>query len=273
MERRILGQTGLSVPVVGLGTYRVFNITGDADRARCEAVVDTCLDHSDGPALFDSSPMYGRSEKVLADALNNRREDALVATKVWARTRAIGEQQIENALRLYEHVDIYQVHNLLCKDDHLPYLHHLKAGGRVRAVGATHYLPSQFPELLAMMHRREIDTIQVPYHPLERAVEAEILPEAARLGIGVIIMTPFSTGNLLTRLPTDDELAPLSSFGVHSWAQVVIKWILSDPRVHAVIPATHRADHMRENLAAGSPPWFSSDERMYVRRLAMQMYR
>jgi aryl-alcohol dehydrogenase-like predicted oxidoreductase len=272
MERRILGQTGISVPTVGLGTYRVFNVNSDPDIARCEAVVDVACEHSGGPAFFDSSPMYGRAEKVLADALGDRRGQAIVATKVWARSRAIGEQQIEKALALFERVDLYQVHNLLAKDDHLPFLQHLKAGGRVRAVGATHYLPSQLPELITMMRRREIDTVQVPYHPLERSVEAELLPEAERLGIGVIVMTPLANGNLLTREPKESELAPLVTFGVHTWPQVLLKWILSDPRVHTVIPATQKADHMLENMVAGDPPWFTGDERTYVRRLVSKLY-
>lgn len=272
MERRELGATGISVPVVGLGTYRVFHVTSDADKARCEAVVDVALEDGNGPALFDSSPMYGKAESVLAEALGERRERALVATKVWARTRALGVQQIEQALSWFGWVDVYQIHNLLSKGDHLPYLRRLKEQGRVRAIGATHYLTSSIPPLLEMMRRREIDTVQVPYHPLERTIEAELLPEAERLGVGVIVMTPLGTGRLLARSPEPAELAPLAAFGVHTWAQVLIKWILSDPRVHAVIPATQSADHMRENMAAGQPPWFSGDERMYVRRLVSRLY-
>lgn len=272
MERRWLGNTGISVPTVGLGTYRVFNVTGDADKARCEAVVDAALDDDSGPALFDSSPMYGHAEKVLAEALHGRRDRALIATKVWSRTRAIGEQQIEQALRWFERIDVYQVHNLLAKNDHLPYLQHLKAGGRIQAIGATHYLPSSIPPLLEMMRRREVDVVQVPYHPQQRAIEAELLPEAQRLGIGVIVMTPLGKGSLLAQEPTREQLAPLEDFGVFTWAQVLLKWILSDPRVHTVIPATQRAAHMRENIAAGSPPWFTGDERVYVRNLVSEMH-
>lgn len=266
MERRRLGNTGIVVPAVGLGTYRVFNVSTDAGRARCEAVVDAALDG--GTTLFDSSPMYGHAESVLAEALGDRRDQAIVATKVWARSRAVGEQQIERALSWFEHIDIYQVHNLLNKDDHWPYLMRLKERGQVRALGATHFLPSGFPALLPLMRRREIDTIQVPYHPLERSIETELLPEAERLGIGVIVMTPLGAGGLLQPPPSDEDLAPLAPFGVYTWPQVLIKWILSDPRVHAVIPATSNPDHMRENMAAGQPPWFTGDERMYVRRLA-----
>ena len=270
MERRKLGATGIEVPVVGLGTYRVFNVSGDADIARCESVVDAALDC--GANLFDTSPMYGTSEAVLARTLEGRREDAIVATKVWARSRANGETQIEQALEWYEHIDLYQVHNLLARDDHLPYLRHLKDGGRVRAVGATHYLPSAYPDLIGMMRHHEIDAVQVPYHPLERQVERQLLDEAQRLDIGVIIMMPLSTGSLLEPTPSREELEPLAAFDVFTWPQVLLKWILSDDRVHTVIPATSHADHARENCAAGDPPWFDGDARLYVRKLVGKYY-
>lgn len=266
MERRQLGHTGIELGTVGLGTYKVFNVSDDAGEARCEAVVDAALES--GANLFDSSPMYGEAERVLSVTLGDRREDAVIATKVWARSRAIGEQQIDTALRLYESVDIYQVHNLLATDEHLPYLQHLKEGGRIKALGATHYLPSAIPQLLKLMRDGAIEVVQVPYHPLERSVEAQLLPEAERLGIGVIVMSPLGSGQLLRRSPSDEELAPLAHYGVYTWPQVLLKWILSNRQVHTVIPATTSRDHMRENCAAGSPPWFGGDERMYVRKLA-----
>lgn len=266
MERRLLGRTGIAVPVVGLGTYRVFNVSGDAGEARCEAVVDAAL--AGGAAFFDTSPMYGESERVLAQALCERREQALVATKVWARDRAIGEQQVDRALGWFGHVDLYQIHNLLAAEDHLPVLRRLRDEGRVRAIGATQYLPAAIGDLLPIMRRHEVEVVQVPYHPLERTVEAELLPEAAQLGVGVVVMMPFASGRLLENPPSPEELATLTAFGVYTWPQVLLKWILSEPGVHVVIPATSSADHMGENIVAGAPPWFTGDERLYVRQLA-----
>jgi aryl-alcohol dehydrogenase-like predicted oxidoreductase len=265
MERRALGRSGLDVPVIGLGTYKVFNVLGDAADARCEAVVDVALES--GASLFDSSPMYGEAERVLAQALRGRRDEALVATKVWARTRDVGESQIERALGWYGYVDLYQVHNLLATADHMPFLRRHKEAGAIRAIGATHYLPSAIPDLVELMRGGEIEAVQVPYHPLERTVERELLPEAERLGIGVVVMEPLDTGKLLGRPPSADALAPLAEFGVQTWAQALLKWIASDPRISVVIPATSSPDHMRENAVAGDPPWFDSDARDYVRRL------
>lgn len=270
MERRALGRSGIQVPAVGLGTYRVFNVRDDAGGARSEAVVDAAIES--GGNLFDSSPMYGEAEGVLAAALADRREAAIVATKVWAKDRALGEQQIERALAWFERIDLYQVHNLLAAGEHLPLLHQLKEAGRIGAVGASHYLTSAAPELLRLMRGGAIDVLQVPYSPLERSIERELLPEAHRLGIGVVVMTPLGSGRLLERVPSDEDLAPLAPFGVHTWAQALIKWILSEPRVSTVIPATSSPDHMRENAAAGQPPWFGGDERLHIRKLCARLY-
>ncbi len=265
MERRLLGTCGLHVPAVGVGTARVFNVRGDPDQARCEAVVDAALES--GSNLFDTSPMYGESERVLAMALADRRPDSLVATKVWARTRAVGEQQIEQALSWFGHVDLYQIHNALGVEDYLPMLTALRRGGRVRAVGVTHYLPSAYRQLLELMRGRRVDVVQIPYHPGERTAEEEILPEADRLGIGVMAMTPFATGRLLERAPPDEMLSPLADAGVHSWPQALLKWALTDPRVSCVIPATSRSEHMRENAAAGRPPWLTIPQRRMIEDL------
>jgi aryl-alcohol dehydrogenase-like predicted oxidoreductase len=250
VERRALGRTGISVPVVGLGTARGFNARGDADQARCEVVIDTAI--RCGASLLDTSPMYGEAEDVLALALEGRRGEALVATKVWAKTRAIGEQQVEQALGKFGYVDLYQVHNLLGAADYLPIFRALVKAGRVRAVGVSHYLPSAYPALLEIMRSGMVDAIQVPYHPGERTVEAELLPEAERLGIAVIV----------------DALAPLAGAGVHTWAQALLKWALSDPRISCAIPATSRPEHLEENAAAGRPPWLSPAERRVVEELS-----
>lgn len=268
METRPLGRTGIDVPVIGLGTWRVFNVRDTEGEARCEAVVTAALDS--GARLIDTSPMYGESERVVALSLAGRRDRALVATKVWARTRAIGEQQIERALDWFERVDLYQVHNMLLYDAHMPYLEHLRDAGRVRAIGVTHYLPGDFPAVVDAMRSGRIDAIQVPYHPLERTVESEVLAVADELGIGVIAMTPFKSGELVAGAPPDGALEPLRPLGVRTWAQALLKWVLSDPRVTAVIPATSSPSRMAENAAAGQPPWFGPAERDYVRDLAVR---
>jgi aryl-alcohol dehydrogenase-like predicted oxidoreductase len=146
-----------------------------------------------------------------------------------------------------------------------------QARGAVGLIGATHYSARAFDELRRVMNDPRIAAVQVPYNPHEREVEEVILPSAADLGMGVIIMRPFGQGSLLRRSVTPDVLAPLRPFGVSTWPQALLKWILSDPRCHVAIPATSNAAHMRENAVAGNPPWFGREERAYVEKLAQDL--
>ena len=267
METRRLGRTGLTVPAVGVGTWRTFDVRGDAEVERAERRVEEAIEA--GATFFDSSPMYGRAERVLGAALEGRREQVLVATKVWAASPAEGEAQARKALEWFGgHIDLYQVHNLLAWRTQLDLLERLKADGRVTAIGATHYSPSAFDELAAVMRTGRITAIQVPYNPVESQVERTILPLAAELDLGVVVMRPFGEGALMGRAPSAQDLEPLREFGVETWAQALLKWILSDARCHVAIPATSRLGRTTENACAGGPPWFGTKERELVKRLA-----
>jgi aryl-alcohol dehydrogenase-like predicted oxidoreductase len=223
MEHRDLGETGLQVPVVGMGTWQTFDVRGDEQERSRRAVVDAALNA--GANFFDSSPMYGEAERVLGAALRNRRAQALVATKVWTPSATEGRAQIERALGYFGGlVDLYQVHNLVSWREHLLLLEEMKAAGKVRAIGATHYSASAFDELRTVMLTERIGAIQIPYNPLQREVERDILPLAADLGLGVVVMRPFAEGALLRRSPTSRELERLRSFGVTTWPQALLKW-------------------------------------------------
>ena len=250
-----------------MGTWQTYDVRG-ADMAARQAVTDAALDA--GVTFLDSSPMYGEAERVLGWTLQERRDRALVATKVWAADDGEADRQIETALGYFGgRVDVYQVHNLLAWPRRLARLEALQAEGRLRVIGATHYNPPAFDELRRVMEDPRIGAIQVPYNPLEREVEAGILPAAADRGLGVIVMRPFGQGALLRCRVAAGALAPLRPFGVTSWAQALLKWILSDPRCHVAIPATTSPAHVRANAAAGEPPWFGPDERDYVARLCL----
>ena len=267
MEQRVLGQTGLRVPAVGMGTWRTFDVRGGAAELTARGIVTEALGL--GADFFDSSPMYGQAERVLGAALQGQRDRALVATKIWAGTVAEGRAQAERALGfLGGRVDLYQIHNLVSWRDHLPRLEWLRAQGRVGAIGATHYSAAAFGELSQVMRSGRIAAIQIPYNPIEREVEREILPLAADLDLGVVVMRPFAEGALMRRPPAAADLAPLRPFGVTTWAQALLKWVLSDPRCHVTIPATSRPGRMTENAVASNPPWFGPAERALVARLA-----
>ena len=267
MENRTLGTSGIQVPVVGMGTWRTFDIRNEPTFKNAHVLVDNAL--RVGVSLFDSSPRYGTAEYILSETLQGRREQALIATKIWAPTRQEGKAQAKHALSLFNNfIDIYQIHNLENWLEHLALLEGLKESGHIGAIGATHYSSAAFRELRKVMRTGRISVIQVPYNPFEREIEEEILPLAADLGLGVIINRPFAEGHLMLSTPTEQDLAPLAPFGVKTWNQALLKWIVSDERCHTVIPATTHAQHIIDNAQAGNPPWFGPEERNLVAQLA-----
>jgi aryl-alcohol dehydrogenase-like predicted oxidoreductase len=267
VEERELGKTGVRVPVVGLGTWRTFDVSGPSDEARAARVVAAAF--AAGTRLVDSSPMYGTAEGVLGLSLAQRRDEAVVATKVWTADDEEAERQIAFALHAFGgHVDLYQVHNLVSWERRLDRLQRLRDDGVVGIIGATHYSAAAFGELARVMRTGRIGAVQVPVNPHQREAEREILPLAEELGLGVIAMRPYGEGGLLRRPPPPAALEPLRPFGVTTWPQALLKWTLSDPRVTAAIPATFDPQHASSNAAAGAPPWFGPDERRLVAELA-----
>jgi diketogulonate reductase-like aldo/keto reductase len=255
MEQRGLG------PVVGLGTWNTF----EGDAALAQHVVGAALEG--GCRLFDTSPMYG-SEEALGVALEERRDEAMVATKIWAGSIEEGRGQFADQMRWFGRVELEQVHNLVSWEEHLSWLEAERDGGRIDRLGVTQYLASAFPELARALRTGSFSTLQVPYNPLERECERELLPLAQELGVAVIVMRPLGDKSTLRSPPQPEALAPLLELGISTWPQALIKWALSDERVDVVIPATRDPDHARENAAAGNPPWLGEEERGLIERLA-----
>lgn len=263
MERRTFGRTGVDVPVVGLGTWLTLDLDA-SEQGRADEVVAAALDS--GMRVVDSSPMYGRAERVLGRALGDRRGEAFVATKIWTPSPEEARRQLARQLDFFGgRIELEQIHNLLAWERHLPWLEEERANGRIAWLGATHYAASALDELGLVMRTGRIDAIQVPLSPVERDVEEEVLPLAEELGLGVVVMRPLGGEGALLPGPDPRELAPL---GVETWAQALLKWALSDPRVSTVIPGTANPEHARQNAEAGSPPWFGPDERRLVEELA-----
>src|SRR3954462_3065360 len=276
MEHRSLGRGRVGVPVVGLGTWRRLEAAAAAGRHR--ELVDTAIET--GIGLFDTSPMYGDAERLLAVALDGKRDQVVIADKVWTSSPEEGAAQLARAVDWCGGlVDLMQTHNLVAWRAHLPMLEAARDEGRVGLIGATHYSAAAFGELTEVMRPGRIDAVQVPYNPQQREVERTVLPLAEELGIGVLLIRPLGEGRGVRREPRPAELAPLRPFGVTSWGQALLKWGLSDPRVSVSLAATprprRRPEHppparpgrLAENAAAGAPPWFGPEERAYVARL------
>jgi diketogulonate reductase-like aldo/keto reductase len=256
IEERRLG------PVVGLGTWNTFG----SDVRTATEVVNAAL--TAGVRVFDSSPMYRGAEQSLGHALEGRREEATVATKIWTASVEEGREQYRHQVEWFGRVEIEQVHNLVAWREHLDWLEREREESRIDKLGVTHYQAGAFGELATALRTGRFDTVQLPYNPHEREVEEELLPLAAELGIAVIVMRPLGGGALVRRSPSEGELEPLRAFGVETWPQALLKWVLSDERVDVAIPATSRAERTAENARAGEPPWFGPDERALVAELA-----
>lgn len=263
MEWREAAQSGLRVPVIGMGTWQTFDVYGKEDQAARRSLVGEALQRT--VRLFDTSPMYGESERVLGAALLGVRERAFVATKVWSPDVREGHAQIDRALHYFDgRVDLYQVHNLVKWREYLPVFERMKANGGIQYCGVTHYQRGAFPEIAEIMLNEQIDAIQIPYNPLEREAERRLLPLAADLGLAVVVMRPLGGGALVEARVPQNELRAFRDFGCRTWAQVLLKWVLSDRRVTAVVPATSAERHLNENADAGKAPWFEETERSRV---------
>ena len=263
MEHRPLASR--QVPVVGMGTSKTFDVTV-VDDVR-QRITDTALDA--GATFVDSSPMYGNAERILGATIAARRQEVIVATKVWTDDDEEAERQIDASLGFFGgHVEVFQVHNLRRWRTRLDQLEARRDAGQLDIVAATHWKASEFGELEAVMRTGRIAAIQVPYNPHEREVEERIFPLAQELDIGVILMRPFAAGGLVGRAPSAAELAPLADYGVSTWPQALLKYGLSHPAVAVSIPATTRPERMAENAAAGDGPWFGPEEKALVERLA-----
>jgi diketogulonate reductase-like aldo/keto reductase len=251
---RPIPSSGEAIPVVGLGTWRTFDVgPAPAERAPLKTVLQRFVEL--GGRVIDSSPMYGTAESVAGDlAAELAVTDKLFfATKVWTSGREAGVAQIEQSFRRFrtKRLDLLQIHNLLDWKTQLRTLREFKQTGRIRYVGVTHYTASAYDELERVLRSEPLDFLQVNYSVGEREAERRILPLAAERGIAVLVNRPFSEGGLFQRV-RGKALPPWASeIGCESWAQLLLKWVLANPAATCVIPATSRPEHLVDNMKAG----------------------
>ncbi|MEX2223064.1 MAG: aldo/keto reductase [Candidatus Rokuibacteriota bacterium] len=252
LERRI-PKTGETLPAVGLGTWQVFDVAGDAkELAQARETLEVFVDS--GGRMVDSSPMYGSSEQVtgqLAAELGVRPK-LFVATKVWTSGKQAGIRQMEDSMRKLrvERLDLMQVHNLLDVQTHLATLRDWKAAGRIRYLGITHYHAGAHAELEKLVRSGGIDFLQVNYSLAEPEAERRLLGAAAEAGTAVIVNRPFAEGAMFRRVKGQPVPEWAGEVGAASWAQLFLKWILAQPAVTCVIPGTRNPRHVADNLGA-----------------------
>jgi diketogulonate reductase-like aldo/keto reductase len=251
---REIPSSGERLPVIGLGTWQTFDVgRGAAARAPLVEVLSGFVQR--GGRLIDSSPMYGASEEVVGDiaAQLGARPKLFVATKVWTSGKQRGVEQMEDSMRKLraDPIDLMQVHNLVDVTTHLATLADWKRNGRVRHIGVTHYTASSHDNVARVLEANPVDFVQINYSVGERDAERRLLPLARERGIAVIANRPFAGGDLFQRLRSRPLPAWAAEIDCDSWAQVLLKFVVSHPAVTCAIPATSRLAHLADNMKAG----------------------
>jgi diketogulonate reductase-like aldo/keto reductase len=248
---RPIPSTGEALPVIGLGTWRTFDVPPSA-RAGLEGVLGAFVEL--GGSVVDSSPMYGRSEEVVGDlaAKLGVQSKLFLATKVWTSGKTAGIRQMEDSMRKLRatRIDLMQVHNLVDVGTHLDTLTEWKRQGRIRYVGVTHYTAGHHDAVARILAARPVDFAQVNYSVGEREAERRLLPLARERGVAVLANRPFAGGDLFRRLRSLPLPAWAAEIDCTSWAQVLLKFVISHTAITCAIPATSQVTHLRDNMQA-----------------------
>ena len=241
------------LPVIGLGTWQVFDVESTREEIELrQQIVELLIEH--GGSLIDTSPMYNRSEKVIGDVLaaSDNRDRVFLATKVWTDGKASGERQMQRSADLMntEVLDLMQVHNRRDLDVQFATIREWQQENRIRYNGVTDYRESAHDEIIEVMKRYKPQFIQINYSLGEHGADDRVLPLAQELGIAVLINRPYMSGQLF-RAVGKRALPDWAGSFARSWGQFFLKFIVSHPAITAVIPATSSVRHMTDNLQAG----------------------
>jgi len=252
MITRKIPSSGELIPAIGLGSWITFNV-GDSENelAPMRNVLGAFVDA--GGKVIDSSPMYGRSEKVIGKlaAELNVTDKLWFATKVWTTGESSGKTQIENSREYFKKWPVLlQVHNLQDLKTHLRTLRALKEEGKLKYIGITHYLDSEHETLANVVKSEKLDFIQVNFSIRSRSAENYLLPLAAERGVGVIINKPFESGALFPAINNVSLPTWSKEWGISSWSAFFLKYIISNTNITCTIPATSQVSHLKENMAA-----------------------
>ncbi|MGG9964016.1 aldo/keto reductase [Ferruginibacter sp. SUN106] len=252
MIKRIIPSSGEALPVIGLGTWQTFDVTGNAYPGLKEVLTKM---HTAGGTLIDSSPMYGRSENAIGDICSAMpaADDFFYATKVWTTGLQQGIEQMESSMQKMQRtrMDLMQIHNLTDWKTHLPQLRRWKESGKIRYIGITHYTDASHEELEKIITAEKLDFVQFNYSITARNAEKRLLNVAAANGVATLINRPFGEGKLFGAVNGKPLPAWAKEIGIESWAAFFLKYIIAHPAVTCVIPATGNPAHVMDNLKAG----------------------
>ena len=254
MLERIIPSTKKSLPVIGLGTSRVFDIKPTTELLSIrQNILDILLDN--GGTLIDTSPMYGKSEEIIGRLIEtyDRKKEIFLATKVWTKGKSEGENQIKESFRKMHtsKIQLIQIHNLLDWETQITTLRRMKESGEIEYIGITHYKADAFPAMEKIISNEPIDFAQFNYSLGEREAENRLLPLCADQGVATIINRPFMRAKLFRSVKGKVLPSWCNDYGIGSWGQFFLKYILSNPAVTNIIPATSKPKNMLDNSLAG----------------------
>ena len=254
MLKRPIPSSGEKIPVIGLGTSRVFDIQPTESELNIrKEILD--IFYENGGRLIDTSPMYGMSEEIIGISAEEyiQKNRFFLATKVWTEGKENGLRQIEESFKKMKanKISLIQVHNLLDWKTQIKTLRSLKDGGRIDYIGITHYKSNAFNEMIKIMKAEKIDFAQFNYSLGEREAEQRILPFCKENGIATLINRPFMRGKLFKEAQKMKLPSWVSDYDIDSWGQFFLKYILSHDAVTNVIPATSKSKNMLDNSQAG----------------------
>lgn len=254
MLKRVIPSSGEEMPVIGLGTSRVFDIERSKNELNVrEKILD--IFYENGGRLIDTSPMYGMSEEIIGITAKKyiEKNRFFLATKVWTEGRENGMRQIEESFQKMrtDKISLIQVHNLLDWKTQIKTLRSLKDKGRIDYIGITHYKSNAFDEMIKIMKAEKVDFAQFNYSMGEREAEQKILPFCKDNGIATLINRPFMRGRLFREAQEKKLPSWVTDYDIDSWGQFFLKYIISHDAVTNIIPATSKPKNMLDNARAG----------------------
>ena len=266
MEYRKLGN--LDVSAIGLGTLRTFDVTDGDEIAVRRQIVDNCL--GSDVNLIDTAAWYGHAEAVVGEITEDLREKFYIATKVRVEGKEAGEDQIAQSFANLktDYIDLFQVHNMVDWETQLPTLQRLKDEGKIGMVGVSAMVRDAYPTIMDLMRGGRVDVVQIPYNVLNRGVDEALLPLAEEKGTGILVMEPLQKGRYVLELKQQPDITPLRDYGINTWAQALLAWVISDPRVSSAIPTTTRPERIQENAQAAEAATLPQSFRDYIRKEA-----
>jgi len=245
--------SGERIARVGLGTWQTFDVGSDRAR-RADLLQALRVFAASGARLVDTSPMYGSAEAVLGDLFDasGLRDRLFVATKVWTTGERSGVQEMESsATKLRSpRLDLIQIHNLVDWRTHLRTLRRWKEQGKVRYLGISHYQAGAHDQVAAIVEREPLDFVQLNLSLDEPEAARRMLGLCAARQVAFIANRPFGGGDALRRVHGKPLPPWAADYDIQSWAQFLLKWVLSFPEVTCAIPGTGNPRHLADNLGA-----------------------